>query len=131
MKKNIIFVLSLLIFPFVLSGCGYTTSVPVNTTPATQQSTVTGSAQTPTVVNQEAKIDIQNFSFNPSVLTIKQGTTVTWTNNDSVPHQLKSDTFNSNALTNGQSFSFTFKKFGTFSYICSIHPSMSGTVVVQ
>jgi len=76
-------------------------------------------------------VNIQNFSFNPVVLTIKKGTTVTWTNNDSATHQIKSDTFNSSGLTNGQTFSFTFTNVGSFDYSCAIHPSMTGKIVVE
>ncbi len=81
-------------------------------------------------VNLSASVSIQNFAFNPTPLNIKAGTTVTWTNNDSVPHQIKADTFNSAALTNGQTFSFTFSVAGTYNYSCAIHPSMHGQIVV-
>lgn len=80
--------------------------------------------------NLTASVSIQNFAFNPTPLNIKVGTTVTWTNNDPMPHQIKSDTFNSSALTNGQSFSFTFSTAGQYSYSCAIHPSMHGQIVV-
>ena len=76
-------------------------------------------------------VAIQNFSFSPAVLAVKVGDTVTWTNNDSAPHQIKSDTFNSQQLARGQTFSFTFQAAGTFDYSCAIHPSMKGQVVVQ
>lgn len=131
MKKNILFALSFLVLPLALGGCAYTTSVPANTAPVVQSPATTGSTQTPAVVNQSTKIDIQNFSFNPATLTIKQGATVTWANNDSVPHTIKSDTFNSELLNQGQAFSFVFKNIGTFNYVCSIHPSMTGTIIVQ
>lgn len=76
-------------------------------------------------------VNIQNFSFIPSTLTIKKGTTVTWTNNDSALHQIKSVTFNSSQLSKGQSFSFTFNETGTFDYSCAIHPSMLGKIIVE
>ena len=76
-------------------------------------------------------IIIQNFAFSPASITIKQGTTVTWTNLDSAPHQIKADTFNSRLLSQGQSFSFTFNTTGTFNYICAIHPMMTGQIVVN
>lgn len=76
-------------------------------------------------------ISIQNFAFNPAALTVKVGDTVTWTNNDSVLHQIKSDTFNSNQLSKGQSYSFTFQTAGTFDYSCAIHPTMKGQIIVQ
>ena len=80
--------------------------------------------------NSNASVSIKNFAFNPTPLNIKEGTTVTWTNNDPVPHQIKSSTFNSAALTNGQTFSFTFSTAGTYDYSCAIHPSMLGKIIV-
>lgn len=73
---------------------------------------------------------IENFAFNPSEITVKKGGTVTWTNNDSAPHQIKSATFNSGPLSSGQNFSFTFNEAGSFDYSCAIHPSMTGKVIV-
>lgn len=101
----------------------------------TQNSSTTNPAtnNTPTEMSQmgSTSIDIQNFSFNPATLTVKMGDTVTWTNNDSANHQIKSDTFNSAPLSNGQTYSFTFKTAGTYNYSCAIHPSMTGTIIVQ
>lgn len=78
-------------------------------------------------------VKIENFSFNPSTLTIKTGTQATWTNNDNVPHTITSDSdnlLNSPTLSPGQSFSFTFKNPGTTNYHCNLHPIMKGEVVV-
>jgi len=87
---------------------------------------------TPTSQNTAPNtVSIQNFSFNPETLTIKAGTTVTWTNNDSVIHNIKSPSFNSPDLNAGETFSFTFGKPGTFNYSCGIHPTMTGTIIVQ
>lgn len=80
--------------------------------------------------NLSASVSIKNFAFNPTPLTIKVGTTVTWTNNDSAPHQIKSDTFNSAMLSNGGNFQFTFSAVGQYSYLCSVHPSMQGQIIV-
>lgn len=76
-------------------------------------------------------VNIQNFAFSPSSLTIKKGTTVTWTNNDATPHQIKSGTFNSVLLSKGQSYSFTFDNAGTFDYSCLPHPSMTAKIIVE
>lgn len=78
-------------------------------------------------------VTIKGFSFQPAALTVPVGTTVTWTNEDSVDHTSTSDTgvWNSGHLGTGQSFSFTFKRPGTFSYHCAIHPDMKATIVVQ
>ncbi len=80
-----------------------------------------------------AEISIDNFTFSPPVLTVKVGTTVTWTNRDDIPHAVASntDTFKSKALDTGDKFSFTPSKPGTYSYFCSIHPKMVGKIVVE
>jgi plastocyanin len=82
---------------------------------------------------QTMQITIAKFSFRPATLTIPVGTTVTWTNQDSVTHTSTSDTgvWNSGNLTHGQSFSFTFKKPGKFSYHCAVHPFMKASITVQ
>ncbi len=80
-----------------------------------------------------ASVEIKNFSFNPSTLTVKAGTKVTWTNNDSVPHTVSSDSgnlLNSVSLSPGQSFSFTFTNSGTTKYHCGIHPMMKAEIIV-
>lgn len=97
-----------------------------------QTSPVTSSQITP--IPQEANaVSIENFSFNPSEIIIKKGTELTWTNNDSAPHTITSDAgvFQSENLSQGQTYKFTFNEAGTFSYHCSIHPSMTGKVVVE
>ncbi len=80
----------------------------------------------------EVKID--NFSFGPATVTIPAGTTITWTNNDDVPHVVSSDDnkmFKSKALDTDDRFSFTFTKPGTYNYYCAIHPKMVAKIVVQ
>ena len=81
----------------------------------------------------EVKID--NFSFGPATLTVPVGSTVTWTNRDDIPHTVVSTddpkTFKSKVLDTDEKFSFTFSKVGTYPYFCSIHPKMTGKVVVQ
>jgi len=79
-------------------------------------------------------ISIDNFTFNPPTLTVKAGTTVTWTNKDDIPHGIASanNAFTrSKALDTDDSFSFTFTTPGTYQYFCYIHPHMTGTIVVQ
>jgi plastocyanin len=94
---------------------------------ATILTAVTGRAE-------DANVKIDNFTFEPQVLTIKAGTTVTWKNVDDIPHTVASKTpklFKSKALDTDDSFSFTFKEAGTFDYFCSLHPHMTGTVKVE
>jgi len=76
-------------------------------------------------------VTIVNFSFSPTEITIKAGDTVTWTNQESAPHTISGNGFQSNTLSKGQSFSFTFDNKGVFDYICGIHPSMKGRITVQ
>ncbi|MCX6758313.1 MAG: cupredoxin family copper-binding protein [Candidatus Nealsonbacteria bacterium] len=90
-----------------------------------------GQPAQPVTQGETAAIAIANFSFQPPALTIKTGTTVVWTNEDPAPHQIKSDTFNSSALSKGETFSFTFVSAGTYDYSCAIHPSMKGQIIVQ
>jgi plastocyanin len=79
------------------------------------------------------QIVAKNFMFNPSPLTVKAGSTVTWTNMDDEPHTVVSDTglFKSGGMDTNESYSFKFDKPGTYHFTCSIHPRMVGTVVVQ
>jgi plastocyanin len=79
------------------------------------------------------EVRIDNFSFGPAALTVPAGTTVTWTNRDDIPHTVVSNdgAFKSKVLDTDERFSFTFSKPGTYPYFCSIHPKMTGKVVVQ
>ena len=80
-----------------------------------------------------AEVKIDNFSFGPTAITVKAGTTVTWTNRDDIPHTVVSDDklFKSKVLDTDEKFSYTFSKPGTYPYFCSVHPKMTGKVVVQ
>jgi plastocyanin len=75
----------------------------------------------------------KDFMFAPTSLTVKAGSTVTWTNKDDEPHTVVSDSglFRSGALDTNERFSFRFDKPGTYHYACSIHPRMTGTILVQ
>src|SRR5215467_14056798 len=79
----------------------------------------------------EVKID--NFSFGPQSVTIAAGTTATWINHDDIPHTVVSNdgVFKSKVLDTDDKFSYTFTKAGSYPYFCSIHPKMTGKVVVQ
>jgi plastocyanin len=78
-------------------------------------------------------VQIGNFTFKAPVVTIKPGTTVTWTNGDDIPHTVvsKDGVFKSRVLDSGDHFSFTFAKPGQFGYFCSLHPHMTGMIVVK
>jgi plastocyanin len=80
-----------------------------------------------------ASVQIDNFTFKAPVLTVKPGTIVTWTNGDDIPHTIvsKDGFFKSKVLDTGDRFSFAFAKAGQFGYFCSLHPHMTGTIVVK
>jgi plastocyanin len=77
-------------------------------------------------------VSIQNFSFNPPLITVPAGTTVTWTNNDVEQHTVtaRDRAYTSDPINNEKTFSHTFQTAGSFEYFCMIHPHMVGTVVV-
>ena len=84
---------------------------------------------------QTNQVSISDFKYSPATITVKAGTKVTWTNNDSVQHDVAADKPSSDApssslLGKGESFSFTFNKAGTYGYHCTPHPYMRGKVVV-
>jgi plastocyanin len=81
-----------------------------------------------------AAVSIDNFTFSPQQLTVKAGTTVTWTNKDDIPHGIAAtgNTFKrSAAMDTDDNYSFTFTTPGTYQYFCYIHPHMTGTIVVE
>ena len=88
-------------------------------------------ANEPSAVSAAVKID--NFVFGPQALTVPVGATVTWTNSDDIPHTSVSTegVFKSKVLDTDEKFSYTFTKAGTYPYYCTIHPKMTGKVVVQ
>lgn len=102
--------------------------------PSTNTSTSSSSSdQSSSSTAQSATVSIANMAFSPVTITIKQGDTVTWTNNDSTAHTVTSNngSFDSGSLSKGKTFAHTFDTAGTFEYHCTFHPSMKGTVVVQ
>jgi plastocyanin len=78
-------------------------------------------------------VSIDNFSFTPKEITVAAGTTITWVNRDDVPHTVVSPDkkFRSKALDTDDQFSFTFTDAGTYSYFCSVHPTMTGKIIVK
>src|SRR5258708_5943689 len=89
----------------------------------------TASAANPVATNA---VRITNFAFSPATITVKAGSTVAWTNDDAIQHDVTFDSggINSGAMNHNDTFSHTFPTAGTFHYICSIHPFMHGTVIV-
>jgi len=117
MKKTIFLILILIVL-----------AVSCSKTDTSQASPKVG----PLGVKQD--IEIKGFAFNPASITISAGTTVIWTNQDSAPHRIISDSGNelgSGSISTGQTYTHTFENPGTYDYHCSIHPSMKGEIVVQ
>lgn len=95
-----------------------------------------GGQQSPTAqgtpVTGVTRLTIRQYAYQPATIQIAVGTTVTWTNRDSVPHSVtfKNGMADSGLFKLGQSFSSTFQSAGTYQYYCTVHPSMIGTVIV-
>jgi plastocyanin len=127
LASSLLIALSLIL---ALAGC--------KTTPAatpTPTSIITSPTPTPatTPTPAQANVEISGFAFVPSTLTVSVGTTVTWTNKDSVTHTVTSNDnlFNSGDLANGATFQHAFNQKGTFDYHCSIHTFMTGKIIVE
>jgi len=127
-------VLAIIVIQLAAYGC-FAPSGPVSTTAAETQGQQSSESAATTTETQAPvtgnAVTIQNFAFNPPELQVKVGDTVTWTNMDSASHTIKSDLFQSDTLKNGDSFSFTFDTAGTYDYICGLHPSMKGKIIVE
>jgi len=116
------------------SGSGATPGMPGMSRMPSAPSAPAGTAS-PTGAPAAAagdKVNIDNFAFAPATLTVKAGSTVTWTNRDEEPHTVAAadGSFHSPGMGTGATFSHTFSSAGKFDYVCSIHPMMHGTVVV-
>jgi amicyanin len=122
-----------------LAACGSTaaTSSPGSTPPSTDpmpgmaMPSSSAADAAPVAGNQ---VSIKDFAFAPGTLTVKVGTTVTWVNSDQDPHTVTSQgtggPLKSATMQNGEKYTYTFTTAGTFEYLCTIHPFMTGTVVV-
>ena len=116
-----------------------TTAVTTASTPASAPTPSTAQAPTPPstgalpVTAAAAAVDVVDFAFKPSTLTVKVGTVVTWTNGDAFSHSIRSKdaAFDEHAMAAGAKATVTFTTAGTYAYICGIHNSMTGTVVVE
>ena len=131
----VLIILGARIYYFASNNKYNTNTTEINNT----QQTPAQNTPTPTVNNSKAvnsapvTVNIKNFAFNPSVLSIKAGTNVVWVNDDSVPHTITSDSgdFDSGNIAPGGSFNHTFTKAGSVSYHCNIHKTMKGQIIVQ
>jgi plastocyanin len=112
------------------------TAAPAKTATAAPAKTAAAAPddQAPADKGAETKVDIANFAFAPAEIEAKVGDTITFTNQDSAPHTATATAgagFDSGALEQGKSFSYTTKKAGTIKFVCSFHPNMVGTITVS
>jgi plastocyanin len=84
-----------------------------------------------TAIAADTSVEMQDFTFSAKKVTIREGDTVTWTNVGQAPHDAAGDGWSTELLVNGGSDSVRFGKAGTYRYLCTIHPEMTGTVVVE
>ena len=127
MKKTLMWVIGIVVAALVVGACSSSSS---------EQAAGGGTESTTTTTTSEDGdgISIKDFAFGPSTLAVSVGETVTWTNNeDGIGHTTTSDdgVWQSGTLNPGDTFEFTFTEAGTFTYFCSIHPSMTATVTVD
>lgn len=122
MKKITIGMTGLLVFAFILAACSVSSANPAPAAAKPADKAVSGNVD----------IEMKGFAFSPNEMTVKTGTKVTWTNMDNTGHDVKAsdESWGSDTLNNGQSFSKVFDKEGTFSYVCSFHSGMTGKIIV-
>lgn len=110
------------------------TSIPIElpTATASPEATPDPEASPDPEPSGEVEVEIEDFIFNPPMLTITAGTTVKWTNKDNSAHTVAGDdgSWRSSRLNRGSTFTFTFTQPGTYTYFCSLHPAMTGTIIV-
>jgi plastocyanin len=122
----------------ILAGCGGPGAAPVVAGESMPGMSMPGMSMPPAAAaSQDAPVatdtvSIQNFAYSPATVTVKAGTTITWTNRDQDAHTVTAmaGPFHSPTLNTGQSFQYTFTTPGRFDYLCTIHPFMTATVVV-
>jgi plastocyanin len=114
-------------------GTRFATDTSIATALAIATLAVAGAFPVASAQATGAEVQIDQFTFAPHQVTVKAGTTVTWINDDDVPHTVASSTklFKSKTLDTKDRFSFTFTTPGTYEYFCSLHPHMTGAVVVE
>lgn len=130
--KLVIVLVAFALVALVVSGCYGSSATPTKPAATPPASGSSGSGGTGGASTAPTAVSIANFAFDPASVTVKVGDTVTWTNNDSTTHTITGDGgLNSGDVAPGSTYSKTFDKAGTYSYHCSIHKTMTGTVVVQ
>ncbi len=117
-----------------LRNCAYALCAIVMSVAITYLFAETNEEKNVAVPGASVEVKIDNFAFTPKALTVAVGTTVEWTNHDDSQHTVVSEdktTFKSKVLDTNDGFSFTFTKPGSYPYFCSLHPMMTGKIIVQ
>jgi plastocyanin len=144
MKTQIYLPVSVAVLSFILVGCSAATTpiltqTPIPPIPIPSDTMPPFSLTPPAATNTPAPggtgtvdIAIKGFAFDPVSITIKVGTTVRWTNQDSANHTITSDSgvWDSGSIAQSESYTRVFDTVGTFAYHCAVHPSMKGTIIV-
>lgn len=129
MGNQNILMLILAVFMVLVVSC--TASQPATTAPTTEKEDK--ALEKTTGSGKVVSVSIKGFKFVPADITVKAGDTVVWTNEDSAPHTVESSDgiLESDELSKGDTYEYTFTAAGRHDYICGIHPSMKGSVTVQ
>jgi plastocyanin len=142
MKRWLLLLLACLALGLVVAGCGGDEEEGGGDAQNTEQPAEEGSAGGGGGGDEGSgggagggtQVVMEGIKFNPASVTVSAGDTVTWTNDDSVGHDVTGDGFKSGdpgAMQNGDTFEHTFDKAGTFDYVCTVHPGMEGSVKVK
>ena len=132
MKKTPVIIIAAVVVVIALVAIVAASGGKKTSTPATSSDSMSSSAATNAVMAD--KVTISNYMFAPGDIKVKVGTTVTWTNNDSVKHNVVSDDGkmpDGQLIGKGETYTYTFAKAGTYKYHCSPHPYMHGSVTVE
>ena len=132
MKRIVLLPLALV--ALAAAGCGSSSNQPKSAANPSNNGSASGNAPTTAAAGPSAGktvvITLKNIQFNPSSVTVKVGQTVKWSNQDSAPHNVTGGPLHSKTFGNGGSFTYKPTKAGKISYVCTIHPGMTGTLNV-
>ncbi len=134
MKRWLALLLACLALGLVVAGCGDDDDDDGGDAQTTEQPAEDSGGGDDAAAGGGGEVVMKGIKFVPPEVTVAAGDTVTWTNEDTVGHDVTGDSFSSGdsgGLQNGDTFKFTFKKAGTFDYVCTVHPGMEGSVTVE
>ena len=121
----------LAVLALVAAGCGGSSSSSSSSPSSSQAAPASsGTSSTPSGGGNVVTISMKNIQFNPKAQTVKVGQTVKWVNEDSVPHDVMGGPLKSSTFGQGGSYTYKATKPGKISYVCTIHPGMTGTLTV-